>query len=61
VAATVIARASQAGVPARVIGTTGGASLRVRVDDALAIDVSTSDAEQVWSSAIARYFVRKAA
>jgi len=57
----VLARAETAGVPARVIGRTGGSSIRIRVDDEVAIDAPVADAENVWASAIQRYFTKKAA
>jgi phosphoribosylformylglycinamidine synthase len=57
----VLERAAAAGVPARVIGQTGGNRLRIAVAGRLAIDVSVDQAEQVWSSAIEKYFVKRVA
>jgi len=53
--------AEDAGVPASVIGKTGGARLRMRVGGRDAIDCAISDAEQLWSTAIDRYFAGRAA
>jgi phosphoribosylformylglycinamidine synthase II len=59
--ADVLARAAAAGVPARVIGQTGGNRIHVAVAGRTAIDVSVDDAEGVWASAISRFFKRQAA
>ena len=59
--ADVLRRAASAGVPARVIGRTGGRELRIAVGGRVAISVSVSEAERVWSSAIERYFERQVA
>jgi phosphoribosylformylglycinamidine synthase len=48
--------AATSGVPATVIGRTGGARIAVDVDGARAIDIAVDEAEAVWSSAIERYF-----
>jgi phosphoribosylformylglycinamidine synthase subunit PurL len=53
--------AARAGVPARSIGKTGGARLRMRVADREAIDATITEAEQLWSAAIGRYFAGRAA
>jgi phosphoribosylformylglycinamidine synthase len=58
--AVVLERAAAAGVPARVIGQTGGNLLRIAVAGRVLIDVSVDDAERIWSTAIEKYF-RKAA
>jgi phosphoribosylformylglycinamidine synthase subunit PurL len=55
------ARATSAGVPAKLIGRTGGARITIDVDGEKAIDLSLAEAERVWSSAIERYFVKKVA
>jgi phosphoribosylformylglycinamidine (FGAM) synthase-like enzyme len=57
----VIERAAAAGVPARVIGQTGGNRLRFAVAGQVAIDQSVDDAERVWSSAIEQHFARRVA
>jgi len=59
--AGVLSGAEAAGVPARVIGRTGGTALRVEVGGEMAIDVSIGEAERVWSTAIERYFAKKVA
>ena len=53
--------ATEAGVPARVIGRTGGSRLRIRVAGKDAIDLAVVEAEQIWGTAIERYFKRTAA
>jgi phosphoribosylformylglycinamidine synthase len=57
----VLERAAAAGVPARVIGETGGNRLRISVGGAVAIDESLDAAERVWSTAIDQYFARRVA
>jgi phosphoribosylformylglycinamidine synthase len=58
---SVLSRAKAAGVPAAVIGRTGGTRLRIDVGGEPAIDVSIGEAERIWSSALERYFIRTAA
>ena len=53
-----LARAAAAGVPARVIGRTGGARLVVHVEGAAALDVPVAEAERAWAGGLERYFVR---
>ena len=60
-ASDVIQRANAAGVPARIIGRTGGRSLRIAVSGEMAIDVTLADAERAWSDAIQRYFAKRVA
>jgi phosphoribosylformylglycinamidine synthase len=57
----VLERAAAAGVPARVIGETGGNRLRISVGGAVAIDESLDAAERVWSTAIDQYFAKRVA
>jgi phosphoribosylformylglycinamidine synthase len=57
----VLQLAAAAGVPARVIGETGGNRLRFAVGGRQVIDVSAADAERVWSTAIERVFTRRVA
>jgi phosphoribosylformylglycinamidine synthase len=57
----IIGRAAAAGVPARIIGRTGGRSLRVAVGGDLVVDVTLTDAERAWSSALPRYFGKRVA
>jgi phosphoribosylformylglycinamidine synthase len=59
--ATVLERAAAAGVPARVVGQTGGNLLRIAAGGRIRVDVAVVDAERVWSQAIERYFRRRAA
>jgi len=57
----VLQHAAAAGVPARVIGQTGGNRLRMAVAGAMVIDQAVDEAERVWSSAIDRYFAKRVA
>ena len=56
-----LARAAEAGVPARPIGRSGGARCRIAVRGAPAIDVAVAEAERVWERGLARYFEDEAA
>jgi phosphoribosylformylglycinamidine synthase subunit PurL len=60
-ASDIVQRANAAGVPAQVIGRTGGRSLRIAVGGEMAVDVTLADAERAWSDAIARYFAKRVA
>jgi len=53
--------ASRAGVPAAVIGRTGGARISIAIDGQAAIDCALAEAEQLWSSSLGRYFAGRAA
>ena len=55
------ASAAGAGVPARVIGETGGNRLRIAVAGAVEIDIAVDEAERAWSDTIERLFARKVA
>ncbi|HJZ77868.1 MAG TPA: phosphoribosylformylglycinamidine synthase subunit PurL [Vicinamibacterales bacterium] len=57
----VLERAAAAGVPARVIGETGGNRLRMSVGGAIAVDEPVGVAERVWSTAIDRCFAQQVA
>ncbi len=59
--AAVLARAGSAGVPARVIGRTGGDRLRMAVGRETLVDVAVAEAERVWRTAIEKLFARRAA
>ncbi|MCA1649359.1 MAG: hypothetical protein LC753_03475 [Acidobacteria bacterium] len=59
--ATLMRMAVEAGVPACVVGTTGGNRLIVRVSGDAAIDCAVSEAERVWATALAQYFAGRAA
>ena len=56
-----LAAAQAAGVPATVIGTTGGGRIVVRIDGKMVVDVAVADAERAWTTALERYFARQAA
>ena len=53
--------ARTAGVPATVIGRTGGSRIQVTVAGQPAIDCSVEEAERIWSSALGRFFAGRAA
>ena len=57
----VLARAAAAGVPAQVLGRTGGARLRFAFDGEQAVDVGLAEAEQRWATGLSRYFEAPAA
>jgi phosphoribosylformylglycinamidine (FGAM) synthase-like enzyme len=57
----VLARAAAAAVPARRIGTTGGARILVSTAGQKAIDVTVAEAEHVWATAIGDFFKRAVA
>jgi phosphoribosylformylglycinamidine synthase len=57
----VLKRATAAGVPAQVIGRTGGRRLQIEVDQEMAVDLPVDEAERVWSSALERYFAKRVA
>jgi phosphoribosylformylglycinamidine synthase II len=57
----VVRRASAAGVPSRIIGRTGGRSLRIAVGGDVAVDVTVADAERAWADAVQRYFAKRVA
>jgi len=52
--------AAERGIPARVIGRTGGTRLRITVGGQHAIDCDVREAEQRWSGALAGHFQRQA-
>ena len=53
--ADLLASARAAHVPAQEIGTTGGSSIRVSVDGAVAIDVPVLEAEARWSASLSNW------
>jgi phosphoribosylformylglycinamidine synthase len=57
----VLQQAAKAGVPAQVIGETGGNRLRIAVAGELEVDVAIEEAERAWTDTIGRIFVRKVA
>jgi phosphoribosylformylglycinamidine synthase subunit PurL len=59
--AELLKRAAAAGVPARRIGRVGGSRLQISVNGNRAIDLAVSDAEQVWATALEKFFTRVAA
>jgi phosphoribosylformylglycinamidine (FGAM) synthase-like enzyme len=59
--ATLMHLAAEGGVPARIIGRTGGSRVRIAVDGQVAVDAALPEAEQLWKTAIEKYFARPAA
>ena len=59
--AALLKLAAEARVFARLIGRTGGDRIRMAVDGAMRIDVPLSEAEQVWSTALAKRFASRVA
>jgi phosphoribosylformylglycinamidine synthase len=57
----VLQRAAASGVPAAVIGETGGNRIRVSVAGRPVLDVSVDEAERVWTGAIGTYFAKRIA
>jgi phosphoribosylformylglycinamidine synthase II len=57
----VLELAAAAGVPARVVGRTGGNLLRIAVGGQMAIDLLVDEAERAWTGAMERYFQRRVA
>ena len=55
------ARAHGAGVPARLIGRTGGSHLRVSVDGTRVIDEPLGEIYDIWAQGLSRYFKERAA
>jgi phosphoribosylformylglycinamidine (FGAM) synthase-like enzyme len=51
-----LSKARACGVPAELIGRTGGASITIAVAGADGLDISVADAERVWGHALERYF-----
>jgi phosphoribosylformylglycinamidine synthase len=59
-APAVLERAAAVGLPARIIGRTGGSAIRVGIAGRPVIDVTVAEAERTWSSAIASRMARRA-
>jgi phosphoribosylformylglycinamidine synthase len=59
--AAVLALAREAGVPAERIGRTGGASIRIAVGDAGALECAVAVAEARWSGSLADWLEGRAA
>jgi phosphoribosylformylglycinamidine synthase subunit PurL len=57
----VVKKAADVGVPARIIGRTGGRSLCIAVGGSVVVDVTLADAERAWSDALQKYFVKRVA
>ena len=59
--ADVLARAATSGVPARMIGQTGGNQLHVTVGGRVVVDLAIAEAERAWSTIISDRFTRRVA
>ncbi len=57
----VIEHAAHSGVPARVVGQTGGNRLRIAVGGTVVIDESIDEIERVWSRVIEQSVSKRAA
>ena len=55
------ARARQEGVPARLVGRTGGTQLRVTVDGEVVLEQPVVELEETWATGLSRYFGGRAA
>jgi phosphoribosylformylglycinamidine synthase len=51
--------AAELGVPAKVIGETGGNEITFSVDGTRVIECPVAEAEHAWSTAISKHFVRR--
>jgi phosphoribosylformylglycinamidine synthase II len=58
---TLLRMANELGVPASRIGRTGGSSIAIAVAGKPVLECALSEAEQVWTSGLARYFAGRAA
>jgi phosphoribosylformylglycinamidine synthase len=54
-------RASDFGVPACEIGTTGASRIRISIDGREAIDIGVDEAEGIWDTALEQHFKQRAA
>jgi phosphoribosylformylglycinamidine synthase len=59
--AEVLQRAAVAGVPACIVGETGGKLLRIAIDDRVLVEVPVVDAEGMWAGAIEHRFTKRVA
>ena len=59
--ADVLKRAAAAGVPAHVIGRTGGDTIRISVGGEPAVTLTVVEAERAWSNAVEQYFAKRVA
>jgi len=59
--ATLLRLAAERGVPARIVGTTGGSRITVTVDGTHAIDCEVEEAHAEWATALERFFAGRAA
>jgi phosphoribosylformylglycinamidine synthase len=60
-ASEVIRRAGTAGIPARIVGRTGGRAVRIAVGGEVVVDVTVADAERAWADAIQKFFTKRVA
>ncbi len=57
----VLERARGAGVPAAVIGRTGGDTIRISIGGEPAVTLAVADAERAWSNAVEQFFTKRVA
>ncbi|MBA3298432.1 MAG: phosphoribosylformylglycinamidine synthase subunit PurL [Acidobacteria bacterium] len=60
-AATLLQLAAEHGVPAQIVGSTGGSRIRITVGGARAIDCDVEEAHRAWATALERFFAGRAA
>lgn len=48
-------RASEAGVPFKVIGTVGGSQLKLQLNGAVVVDEAINELNRVWTSSLEEY------
>jgi len=58
---TVMGRAAAVNVPARVIGQTGGNTLRLAVAGQMVIEMNLDEAERMWNSPLEQHFAKRVA
>jgi phosphoribosylformylglycinamidine synthase subunit PurL len=57
----VLEAATGAGVPAAVLGSTGGSRIVIRVSGTSAVDLALAEAEQAWTTGLENHFARRVA
>ena len=60
-APTLLRMAAERGIPAAVIGRTGGPAFQISIDGRQVIDMAVQDAQSIWAKAFERYFPGRAA
>jgi phosphoribosylformylglycinamidine synthase len=57
----VLTAAAECGVPAQLVGRTGGRTIRVAIAGETAFEVPVTEAEQVWASGLTAWMTGRAA